>query len=150
MFGRLTPEHVASLFSSWVEGLPKLVFWTRLLTAWRGSRELFATGEYRPVEIRGPAAEHFVAFIRRQAEDVALVCVGRHFSLLAPSPGVLPGLERLADTVLLTDALVGRLWIEALSGRTLDARMGRECLPSLMNVLGDMPWAVWVTSPSQS
>jgi (1->4)-alpha-D-glucan 1-alpha-D-glucosylmutase len=59
------------------DGRIKLWLTHRALACRRSWPELFAEGDYVPVEAMGSAAEHVVAFARRQGEREALVAVPR-------------------------------------------------------------------------
>jgi (1->4)-alpha-D-glucan 1-alpha-D-glucosylmutase len=70
------------LTRDWSSGHLKLA-WTRHLLGLRTERaELFAGGEYEPIEVSGPHRDHFIAFARRHGRDAAIVVAMRRFAAL--------------------------------------------------------------------
>ena len=68
-WGRLTQD--------WSDGHIKLA-WTRHLLKLRGElAELFADGDYLPLEVNGPHRDHVIAFARRRGRDAAIVAVAK-------------------------------------------------------------------------
>lgn len=61
------------LLSLGAEGEPKLALLRQLLTLRRRHPDLFRTGDYHPLEVRGERAENVVAF-RRSGGGVSLLC----------------------------------------------------------------------------
>ncbi len=77
-----TPDWT-SLAQSWSDGRIKLA-WTRQLLKMRAElSEVFARGDYRPLEVVGPHREHVIAFARRHGDDAAVIAVGRALAPLA-------------------------------------------------------------------
>ncbi len=74
-----------SLTQDWPNGHVKLA-WTRhllkLRTEWA---ELFANGDYEPLQVSGPHRDHVIAFARRRGRDAVIVAVAK--SLAAFSQG---------------------------------------------------------------
>lgn len=64
----------ASLARSWRDGRVKQAVIARTLALRRSAPMLFASGDYRPVAVRGRSAEHVVAFLR-SLEGAALLTV---------------------------------------------------------------------------
>jgi (1->4)-alpha-D-glucan 1-alpha-D-glucosylmutase len=63
------------LAENWKDGrLKQLVTW-RLLALRRAMPEVFARGEYLPLEVAGPAARHAIAFARRLGAQCVVVVV---------------------------------------------------------------------------
>jgi (1->4)-alpha-D-glucan 1-alpha-D-glucosylmutase len=70
------------LVEKWPSGHLKLA-WTRHLLKLRTElADTFTNGNYEPVEVSGPQAEHFIAFARRRGRDAAIVVVTRWFAPL--------------------------------------------------------------------
>ena len=70
----------SALASQWEDGRIKLALTHRLL-AWRSAREaIFSRGDYRPLRVSGPHAEHVLAFARTLRRDATIVVVARHFA----------------------------------------------------------------------
>jgi (1->4)-alpha-D-glucan 1-alpha-D-glucosylmutase len=59
------------------DGRVKLYLIREALACRRAHPALFGEGEYRPLEIRGPLAEHALGFVRRRKDAVALTVVPR-------------------------------------------------------------------------
>jgi malto-oligosyltrehalose synthase len=66
------------LMAHWQDGRVKQAVIRRALGLRREVPDLFARGEYRPVEVRGPRAPHVVAFVRSRADAHCLVVVPLH------------------------------------------------------------------------
>jgi (1->4)-alpha-D-glucan 1-alpha-D-glucosylmutase len=115
------------LIKSWPDGRIKMA-WTRHLLRLRTRlADVFAQGEYQPLEIRGAHADHVIAFARRHGRDAAIVVVTRQFASFTQAGREWPALGAL-------DATIG------ISGYTLPGLAGDE-LP-LAHALRDFPAAV--------
>jgi (1->4)-alpha-D-glucan 1-alpha-D-glucosylmutase len=66
------------LMPHWQDGKVKQAVIRHALALRREVPDLFARGEYRPVEVRGPRAPHVVAFVRSRADAHCLVVVPLH------------------------------------------------------------------------
>ncbi|SFJ84024.1 malto-oligosyltrehalose synthase [Bradyrhizobium sp. Gha] len=68
------------LIKSWPDGELKLA-WTRHLLRLRNAcADVFAQGDYQPLQVRGAHAGHVIAFARQHGRDAAIVVVGRQFA----------------------------------------------------------------------
>jgi (1->4)-alpha-D-glucan 1-alpha-D-glucosylmutase len=66
-----------SLAQNWADGRVKLA-WTRHLLKMRTElAEVFARGDYRPLQVIGPHHEHVIAFARRHGRDAAIIAVAK-------------------------------------------------------------------------
>ena len=66
-----------SLVQSWPDGHLKLA-WTRHLLKWRTElADVFAHGDYVPLQVSGPHRDHVIAFARRRGRDAAVVAVAK-------------------------------------------------------------------------
>jgi (1->4)-alpha-D-glucan 1-alpha-D-glucosylmutase len=70
------------LADSWEDGTTKLALTQKLLRIRRQYQQLFNTGDYRPVLVKGPHADHVIAFARTHAGNAIIVAVGRRFAQL--------------------------------------------------------------------
>ena len=95
----------------------KFYFTAQLLRLRRRLPELFASGSYRPLEIRGPGAEDWIAYAREQAAREPLSAEEAEASLVVVVSRF-PGnwSERQAAQLVLPAELSGRRWIDVLSG----------------------------------
>jgi (1->4)-alpha-D-glucan 1-alpha-D-glucosylmutase len=66
-----------SLAQSWSNGRIKLAWTRRLLKIRAELSEVFARGDYRPLDVVGPHREHVIAFARRHGDDAAVIAVGK-------------------------------------------------------------------------
>jgi (1->4)-alpha-D-glucan 1-alpha-D-glucosylmutase len=77
-----TPDW-ASLVQSWPNGHLKMA-WTRHLLKLRTELdEVFAHGDYQPLEVSGPHRDHFIAFARRHGHDAAITIVAKSLAPLS-------------------------------------------------------------------
>ena len=68
------------LAQHWPDGHLKLA-WTRHLLKLRTElADVFAHGDYQPLEVSGPHRDHVIAFARRRGRDAAIVAVARSFA----------------------------------------------------------------------
>jgi (1->4)-alpha-D-glucan 1-alpha-D-glucosylmutase len=70
------------LADSWQDGAIKLALTNKLLYIRRQYQQLFSSGDYRPVLVSGPHADHVLAFARTHAGNAIIVAVGRRFAQL--------------------------------------------------------------------
>ncbi len=68
---------VSEVLENWRDGRIKLWLTHRALMLRNEHPELFARGEYLPLRVTGPRAEHVVAFARRWQDRIVLVVVPR-------------------------------------------------------------------------
>jgi len=69
-----------SLARDWRSGHLKLA-WTRHLLRLRTDlADVFADGDYEPLQVSGPHRDHVIAFARRKGRDAAIVAVARLFA----------------------------------------------------------------------
>jgi (1->4)-alpha-D-glucan 1-alpha-D-glucosylmutase len=102
-------ETVATLLDSWTNGRLKL-FVTALGLRWRRAHPaVFIDGDYLPLAITGPRAEHVVAFARRTASEVLITVVPRlTFSLAAPNEWPVDKATWESTSIRLPSDLAGR------------------------------------------
>ena len=93
------------------QGLAKLQVIQSVLAVRRGDPELFASGEYRPLDTRGPAAGAIVAYARTLSDRAVVVCAMRYGWA---SSGLLDGSE-----ILLDEALSQMEWSDVFGARRL-------------------------------
>lgn len=129
----LDTNDVRFLLDVWQDGRPKLHLTRRTLKLRQETPDLFEKGEYIPLEVSGPQADHIVAFARvRGGEAVITVAPRLYASLtgqdspLTPDPGVWSGTR-----VVLPEDLTGAEFRNVLTEETVraeDAYLPAEAL----------------------
>jgi (1->4)-alpha-D-glucan 1-alpha-D-glucosylmutase len=90
--GLETPDWT-SLAQNWTDGRIKLG-WTRHLLKLRTElADVFAYGDYQPLEVVGPHRDHVIAFARRHGGDAVIVAVGKSLAPLTQDGRVWPDAE---------------------------------------------------------
>ena len=101
---------------------------------------LFASGEYLPLAVEGPLADHVVAFLRRDGENTAITAVTRLSAHIIKHDGTpsVPSETWNGTTIILPEEL-DNSWIDALTERRLSALNSRlqleevfHCLPVVL------------------
>ena len=76
----LETSGLGRLARHWPDGHIKLA-WTRQLLKLRTElADVFAHGDYQPLEVSGPHRDHVIAFARRRGRDAAIVAVAKSFA----------------------------------------------------------------------
>jgi (1->4)-alpha-D-glucan 1-alpha-D-glucosylmutase len=79
-----------SLVQNWSNGHLKLA-WTRHLLRLRTElAEIFAHGDYEPLQVSGPHRDHVIAFARRRGRDAAIIAVAKSFAAFSQGGRVWP------------------------------------------------------------
>jgi (1->4)-alpha-D-glucan 1-alpha-D-glucosylmutase len=90
------------LIKGWPDGRLKLA-WTRHLLKLRNELpDVFARGDYQPLQVRGAHADHVVAFARRHGRAAVIVAVGRHFAPFTQAGREWPALDGADATIDVT------------------------------------------------
>jgi (1->4)-alpha-D-glucan 1-alpha-D-glucosylmutase len=93
-----------SLAQHWPDGHVKLA-WTRHLLELRSElADVFAHGDYQPLEVTGSHRDHVIAFARRRGRDAVIVAVAKSFAALSQGGRAWPRGEAL-DAALRIDGL---------------------------------------------
>jgi (1->4)-alpha-D-glucan 1-alpha-D-glucosylmutase len=100
------------------DGRIKLYVTWRALHCRRDNPDLFATGEYLPLEVDGTRANHVLAFLRRRGQHCALALVPRLLTrLIEGEPGLPLGESVWHDTrLLLPQTKPGIRWQNVFTG----------------------------------
>ena len=78
------------LAQSWPDGHLKLA-WTRHILRLRTElADVFANGDYEPLQVSGPHRDHVIAFARRRGRDAAIVAVTKSFAAFSQGGRVWP------------------------------------------------------------
>src|SRR6185295_12578529 len=114
-----------SLAQSWTDGRIKLG-WTRHLLKLRAElAEVFAHGDYQPLEVVGPHRDHVIAFARRHGGDAVIVAVGKSHAPLTQGGRAWP------DAEAYDGAIVTRGYsLEGISGNELPLADAFRHLPA--------------------
>jgi (1->4)-alpha-D-glucan 1-alpha-D-glucosylmutase len=88
-----------SLAQNWHNGHVKLAWTRRLLKLRTELADVFAHGDYQPLEIAGPHRDHVIAFVRRHGRDAAITAVAKSFALLSQGGRVWPRAESYDGTL---------------------------------------------------
>jgi len=87
-----TPDS-ENLVQNWSNGHLKLA-WTRHLLKLRAElAEMFAHGDYEPLQVSGPHRDHIIAFARRRGRDAAITAVAKSFAVFSQGGRVWPRAE---------------------------------------------------------
>ncbi|MBS0223150.1 MAG: malto-oligosyltrehalose synthase [Proteobacteria bacterium] len=85
----LSSLDISDALDHWRDGRIKQAIIARLLAVRRALPEVFSRGDYRPVRVEGPMAEHAVAFLRTHGDSRLLVTVPRLPLTLMTTPETL-------------------------------------------------------------
>ena len=136
---------VRELVSTRHDGRIKLAIVRQALNHRQSDSEMYATGEYVPLEPIGSRKEHLCAFARTSAEETVVVVVPRFVTQLISNPDELPtGPDVWQDTWLpLPNEAVGRQFRNVLTGEMLEVSQQASIsgLP-LSSVLNSFPVAL--------
>ncbi|MGH8011045.1 MAG: malto-oligosyltrehalose synthase, partial [Candidatus Binataceae bacterium] len=123
-------ELARELFMHAQDGRVKIYVIKRALEFRNAHRDLFAEGDYVPLEVTGKRRNHVVAFMRTLGDDQAIVAAGRFFLKLDK-------LDEVTEPRTWRDAFVRiprefshQRFIDALTGSTIESQPGDddECL----------------------
>jgi maltooligosyltrehalose synthase len=128
--------------ATWRDGRIKQAVIARILAARRDMFGIFADCDYLPLAVTGPAADHIVAFARRDGDRTALAVVTRSAGkLLERNDRIAVAAEGIKDTVLsLPGELAGAEVDNVLGGGTL--RLASDTPVNLL--LRDLPIGFFV------
>jgi (1->4)-alpha-D-glucan 1-alpha-D-glucosylmutase len=134
-FGATPPQ----LLERWRDGRIK-VFATEGAVAFRkANHELFASGEYLPLETRGRRPSHVVAFARRLGDEWCIVVVPRLSARLSVTVRPPLGIRAWGDTEIVLPEGAPARWRRVLAGGRVVARDGRL---AMARVLENFPVAL--------
>ncbi len=138
-------EFAHELVATRHDGRIKLAVLRTVLNHRQSHPELYATGEYDPLEPTGIRKEHLCAFARTSAEETVVVVVPRLVTKLVSNPDELStGSDVWQDTWLpFPDEVIGRRFLNVLTGETLEVSQQASIsgLP-LSSVLNSFPVAL--------
>jgi (1->4)-alpha-D-glucan 1-alpha-D-glucosylmutase len=108
-----------SLAQNWRNGHLKLA-WTRQLLKLRTElADVFAHGDYEPLEIGGPHRDHVIAFARRRGRNAAIIAVAKSFAPMSEGGRIWPRGESYDGAIRLSGYSVEGNGHETLSLSTL-------------------------------
>jgi (1->4)-alpha-D-glucan 1-alpha-D-glucosylmutase len=133
------PPFVTTL-DGWQDGRVKQQVVRNLLALRAREPALFSRGDYQPLQIEGPMAEHAIAFMRRFENRAVLVIVSRLAgALLEAGSGPRVAVQAWKETRVALPEEAGVGWKDAITDKQVEAVMTR--LP-LAEVLSLVPVAV--------
>ena len=119
------PPDWARLAQNWTSGHLKLA-WTRQLLKLRTElSDVFAHGDYQPLQVSGPHRDHVIAFARRRGRDAAIIAVAKSFAAFSQGGRTWPR----------ADAFDGTLNIDGYSVEAGEARAKELRLSALFQQL---------------
>jgi (1->4)-alpha-D-glucan 1-alpha-D-glucosylmutase len=95
-----------ALAQHWDDGHIKLAWTRELLKRRTEMAAVFTDGDYEPLEVTGPHAEHIIAFARRHQRDAAIVVIARGFAEATQSGRHWPEAAAFDATVIAPGYLV--------------------------------------------
>jgi (1->4)-alpha-D-glucan 1-alpha-D-glucosylmutase len=124
----------------------KLFVTTKALVLRRQHTELFQNGNYTPLEVEGPDADHVFAFLVSDDTNAVIVAVpflvGKRF--LNREPGSADSLLALVSRLSLPEPWKKQVWINVFTG----ARLQEDASPpSALTLFSDLPLALLNCSP---
>ncbi len=126
-FAALTADaSPVALAACWRDARVKQAVIRRALALRREVPELFARGEYRPLEVSGPLAAHVVAYLRSRGDALCVVVVPRLAGRLLGLPDAADGMAIMipadvwnSTTIHLPEDVIGRGLRDRISDRNL-------------------------------
>jgi (1->4)-alpha-D-glucan 1-alpha-D-glucosylmutase len=99
VLGSIEKPDWEDLAQHWPDGHVKLA-WTRHLLKLRTElADLFARGDYEPLEVNGPHRDHIIAFARRRGRDAAITVVAKSFAPMSQGGRAWPRAEAFDATL---------------------------------------------------
>jgi (1->4)-alpha-D-glucan 1-alpha-D-glucosylmutase len=89
-----------SLAQTWDNGHVKLAWTRQLLKVRTELADVFAHGDYIPLEVNGLHADHVIAFGRRHNRDAAIIAVGRSMAALTDGGRNWPAADAFDATIV--------------------------------------------------
>ena len=87
------------LVRDWPDGRLKLA-WTRHLLKLRAElADVFAHGDYQPLEVSGPQRDHIIAFARRHGGDAVIVAAAKSFAPFTEGGRIWPPAKAFSGTL---------------------------------------------------
>jgi (1->4)-alpha-D-glucan 1-alpha-D-glucosylmutase len=119
------PPDWPSLAQHWTDGRIKLA-WTRHLLKLRTElAEVFARGDYQPLEVIGRHRDHVIAFARHYAGDAAIIAVAKSLAPLTRGGRAWPGVGDYDGAIVTTGYS-----LEGISGNELPLADAFKYLPA--------------------
>jgi (1->4)-alpha-D-glucan 1-alpha-D-glucosylmutase len=82
-----------NLVQNWSNGYLKLAWTHSLLKLRTELADVFADGDYEPLQVRGPHRDHVIAFARRRGRDAVITVVAKSFAVFSQGGRVWPHAE---------------------------------------------------------
>jgi (1->4)-alpha-D-glucan 1-alpha-D-glucosylmutase len=121
-----------SLVQNWSNGHLKLAWTQQLLKLRTELADVFAHGDYEPLEVSGPHRDHVIAFARHRGRDAAIIAVAKSFAAFSQGGRAWPRAEAFDGSLN-----VSGYFVEGIEGGKADASEVR-----LSNLFRQLPAAV--------
>ncbi|WP_299823270.1 malto-oligosyltrehalose synthase [uncultured Pontibacter sp.] len=121
-----TSELHRELLQNWEDGQVKLYLIYKALNARRSLQQLFASGEYIPLTMKGKYKNHVLAFARQHKQQWAIVAVPLLITKLVTEDNLPLGPEVWEDTAIALPEGAPVQWSHVFGG---DAWQGADTLP---------------------
>ncbi|HXN84863.1 MAG TPA: hypothetical protein VN867_02280, partial [Candidatus Binataceae bacterium] len=118
---------VTHLLKDMSTGAIKMLLITRAMEFRRAHSELFMRGEYLPLKVSGPRANHVIAFARAHEGELVLAICGRFFMQLPEAPPLPVDPAAWKDTFIELDDASSSL-TDVITGRAISTAGGRIAL----------------------
>jgi (1->4)-alpha-D-glucan 1-alpha-D-glucosylmutase len=141
--GRPVRPAIGDLLAAWPDGRIKLLVAHRGLAFRRRHTDLLQHGSYIPLAADGPAADHVVAFARRDASGTLLAVVPRLVAgFVTDATGIVPPRIWRDTQLTLPDDPDRRSFRNVFTGERLDNGAGDRAGLSVARVFDTMPVAL--------
>jgi len=119
---------IRDLLKDMSSGAIKMYLTNRAMEFRRDNSELFMRGEYVPLKVEGPRADHVVAFARKKGSKWAIVLCGRFFMNLPEAPPLPVDPNVWKETFVILDAGSPSRVTDIFTGASIAVERGRIIL----------------------
>jgi (1->4)-alpha-D-glucan 1-alpha-D-glucosylmutase len=141
------PDALARLLETPEDGRLKLHLIWKTLSLRQQQPDLFHQGEYLPLTVTGPRADHVIAFVRKSESTSVLVVVPRLIATLLNDTDAPPIGRRIWDdtNILLPSCACSKQYRNALTGEVMDStQTDGSAVVAVANALAKLPVALCI------
>jgi (1->4)-alpha-D-glucan 1-alpha-D-glucosylmutase len=141
------PDALARLLETPEDGRLKLHLIWKTLSLRQQQPDLFHQGEYLPLTVTGPRADHVIAFVRKSESTSVLVVVPRLIATLLNDTDAPPIGRRIWDdtNILLPSCACSKQYRNALTGEVMDStQTNGSTVVAVANALAKLPVALCI------